>query len=375
MRALIDPDQVRIVPANEASWDDVGAVFGERGDAPRCWCQRFKLAPKEAFKSYPPEVRAERMRVHAGDPEASTTSGLIAYLDGEPVGWAAVEPRPAYPGLLRVYKVPWEGRDEDKADTGVWAVTCILVRSGFRKRGLSVPLARAAVEFARSRGARALEGYPMIVPPGVDVTGRDPRRQARGLRGRRLPRGIASHPAAGRHVSTSKADTESKGGTTMAGAPIILVPGFWLGAWAWDEVADKLRAHGHDVTALTLPGMESADADRSAVSFDDHVDAIVDAVESQPEPPVLVLHSGGLHRVRAASDRIPDRIAAMVHVDTAPEAAAGRLVRGRREAARLGGHRGRGEPRRALRRAEGDVPSAGAPGAGRGRPWHVHVHE
>ena len=46
-------------------------------------------------------------------------------------------------------------------------------------------------------------------------------------------------------------------------APIILVPGFWLGAWAWDEVAAKLRADGHAVTALTLPGLESADADRS----------------------------------------------------------------------------------------------------------------
>ena len=49
----------------------------------------------------------------------------------------------------------------------------------------------------------------------------------------------------------------------MASAPIVLVPGFWLGAWAWDEVADALRADGHEVTALTLPGLESADADRS----------------------------------------------------------------------------------------------------------------
>jgi hypothetical protein len=48
-------------------------------------------------------------------------------------------------------------------------------------------------------------------------------------------------------------------------APIILVPGFWLGAWAWDEVAEKLGADGHGVTALTLPGLESADADRSSI--------------------------------------------------------------------------------------------------------------
>src|SRR5438445_132571 len=55
--------------------------------------------------------------------------------------------------------------------------------------------------------------------------------------------------------------------------PIILVPGFWLGAWAWDEVAAALRADGHDVTALTLPGLESADADRSRVTLADHVRA------------------------------------------------------------------------------------------------------
>jgi len=88
----------------------------------------------------------------------------------------------------------------------------------------------------------------------------------------------------------------------MTTPPIILVPGFWLGAWAWDEVAAVLRADGHDVTALTLPGLESADADRSKITFADHVDAIVDAVRAIPSP----------------VDRVPDRIAAMVYVDTAP---------------------------------------------------------
>ena len=65
----------------------------------------------------------------------------------------------------------------------------------------------------------------------------------------------------------------------MTPAPIILVPGFWLGAWAWDDVAALLRADGHTVTALTLPGLESPDADRAAVTFADHVDAIAAAVE------------------------------------------------------------------------------------------------
>jgi pimeloyl-ACP methyl ester carboxylesterase len=101
-------------------------------------------------------------------------------------------------------------------------------------------------------------------------------------------------------------------------APIILVPGFWLGAWAWDEVAGTLRADGHDVTAITLPGLESADVDRSSITFGDHVDAICDAVRAKDSPVVLAVHSASGFSGYAASDRIPERIAAMVYVDTAP---------------------------------------------------------
>src|SRR6476469_5428414 len=102
------------------------------------------------------------------------------------------------------------------------------------------------------------------------------------------------------------------------GAPIILVPGFWLGAWAWDEVVDALRADGHDVSALTLPGLESAEADRSKVTFDDHVRAICDAVAAAGAPAVLAVHSGAGYPGYAASDRCPDNIAHMVYVDTGP---------------------------------------------------------
>ncbi len=100
--------------------------------------------------------------------------------------------------------------------------------------------------------------------------------------------------------------------------PIVLVPGFWLGAWAWDEVAAALRGGGHDVTALTLPGLESADADRSSITLSDHVDAICDAVQAAGPPVVLAVHSASGFSGYAASDRIPEQIAAMVYVDTAP---------------------------------------------------------
>jgi pimeloyl-ACP methyl ester carboxylesterase len=104
----------------------------------------------------------------------------------------------------------------------------------------------------------------------------------------------------------------------MNTTPIVLVPGFWLGGWAWDEVAAALRADGHDVTAVTPPGLESADADRSSITLADHVDAICEAVTAAGLPVVLAVHSGAGFAGYAASDRIPERIAAMVYVDSGP---------------------------------------------------------
>ena len=162
---------ISVVPANEASWDDLQTVFGTRGDPSRCQCQRYKMRPGEAWASFPVEERAEpapradRLRT----PGVRHDQRLVAYLDGEPVGWCAVEPRTAYARLLRNCRVPWEGRTEDKTDDSVWAVTCFVTRAGFRRRGVSRALARAAVDFARERGARALEGYPMITQPGQEI--------------------------------------------------------------------------------------------------------------------------------------------------------------------------------------------------------------
>jgi GNAT superfamily N-acetyltransferase len=155
--------RITAVPANEASWEDLQTVLGPRGDPHRCQCQRYKMQPRESWASVGVEELGFRLRTQAecGNPESVTTSGLVAYLDGEPVGWCAVEPRPAYAGLVRVFKVPWEGRDEDRDDPTVWAVTCLFTRAGYRKRGVSKALARAAVGFARDRGARALEAYPI----------------------------------------------------------------------------------------------------------------------------------------------------------------------------------------------------------------------
>jgi GNAT superfamily N-acetyltransferase len=160
-----------VVPANEASWEDLQTVLGARGDPHRCQCQRYKMAPGESWNSVGVEELAHRLRrqTDCGHPESETTSGLVAYLDGEPVGWCAVEPRTAYPRLLLKTRVAWTGREEDKADASVWAVTCFVTRAGYRHRGVTYALARAAVDFARQRVARALEGYPMLTEPGKEI--------------------------------------------------------------------------------------------------------------------------------------------------------------------------------------------------------------
>jgi GNAT superfamily N-acetyltransferase len=170
MAAKTAEDSITIRPANEASWDEIQAVFGTRGYPSTCQCQWFKVRDSQ-WRSVPVDEHREHLREQTGcdDPASDTTSGLVAYLDGEPVGWCAVEPRTAYLRLARM-RVPWTGRDEDKQDDGVWAVTCFVTRTGYRRRGVSRALARATVDFARRSGARSLEGYPLIVEPGQEFT-------------------------------------------------------------------------------------------------------------------------------------------------------------------------------------------------------------
>ena len=99
---------------------------------------------------------------------------------------------------------------------------------------------------------------------------------------------------------------------------IVLIPGFWLDGASWDEVAAPLRNAGHTVLAVTLPGLESREADRSDIGLRDHVNAVVAVVDSLPDPVVLVGHSGGGAIAHAAADARPDRIARVIYVDSVP---------------------------------------------------------
>lgn len=99
---------------------------------------------------------------------------------------------------------------------------------------------------------------------------------------------------------------------------VILVPGFWLTAATWDPVLPALRAAGHRPHPLTLPGLESPDADRSGITLDDHIQAVTDAIDACDGKVALVGHSGGGVVAYDALDARVDRVDRMIYVDTWP---------------------------------------------------------
>lgn len=158
---------VRVVPVTDAPWDDVRTVFGTRGDPSTCWCQFFKV-DAAAWKAKDHAAGFERAlseQIDAARASRTAGPGVLAYLGSdsegwEPVGWAAVEPRPAYPRILAGRMMPGTA-DPDLDDAGVWAITCFVVRVGFRRRGVAGALLDGAVAEARRGGARLVEAYPV----------------------------------------------------------------------------------------------------------------------------------------------------------------------------------------------------------------------
>ncbi len=106
----------------------------------------------------------------------------------------------------------------------------------------------------------------------------------------------------------------------MQSAPVVLVPGFWLGAWAWDDVVAHLHERGVTALALTMPGLEPDHPDRGSVRLEDHVAAIEAALALAPQGArtVLVAHSGAAVPATVALDRHVDEVDHVVWVDTAP---------------------------------------------------------
>jgi len=142
---------IEVVPATAARFDDVATMIGPRNRTSSvCWCLSHRVEAKTNRELVGP-ARGEYVRELCGRPLAP---GVLAYLGGEVVGWAGVAPR-AETQFARSRKIPHVD------DLPVWSVWCLRVRPGFRRRGISVPLLEGAVEYARSEGAPAVEGYPV----------------------------------------------------------------------------------------------------------------------------------------------------------------------------------------------------------------------
>ncbi len=145
---------ITIVPANAERFDDVEHTFSGGGDGLSCQCQWWKLTNAQ-FKASDREDRAGMLRAQvAADPSPA----LIAYVDGEAAGWVRVGPRTTQPRLSRTRDFaattePWD-------DPTVWAVTCFVVRKEHRGKGLNQRLLDAAIDHARTHGARILEAHP-----------------------------------------------------------------------------------------------------------------------------------------------------------------------------------------------------------------------
>lgn len=159
VRHLRELMKITVSPLTPDRWADFEAIFEARGCsmARGCWCMYYRESGQQ--HAGPDvrlaDVRKARMRklVSAGPPP-----GLIAYYEGRPVGWVAVAPRTEYPRLRRSpIAKPVDERP-------VWSIVCFVVPSEWRGRGVASALLHKSVDYARSRGATVLEGYPVDKP-------------------------------------------------------------------------------------------------------------------------------------------------------------------------------------------------------------------
>jgi GNAT superfamily N-acetyltransferase len=165
-------DRLQIVPAPEAGWAAVEAVFATEAGARNCWCQFHVLSNADAALTTR-ESRREMLReqVTRLDPPR----GLVALDGADAVGWCGVEPRRRLNHVLASRLVA-KNSPYDAEDDGVWAVYCILVPPRRRRSGLGAALLRAGVDHAIRHGATAIEGYPIDtrarggeLPPGFST--------------------------------------------------------------------------------------------------------------------------------------------------------------------------------------------------------------
>ena len=147
-------------PLTPERWDDLVAVFGGgagRGDCGRCWCMWWRLPRKGLGMGDPATLKAAFHQVVLDGPPP----GLIAYLGPEPAGWVQVGPRSSVPEWNPVKRITAPPDPGDVEDPGVWGISCFVVRTGYRRKGVSAVLLDAAIQYSRLQGARVLDACPV----------------------------------------------------------------------------------------------------------------------------------------------------------------------------------------------------------------------
>lgn len=138
-------------PLTPERWSDLEKLFGPRGACCGCWCMYWRLLHRQ-FEDQTGELNRRNMKAIV---DSGEIPGIMAYSDHKPVGWCSIAPREAFPrlGRSRILK-PVD-------DQPVWSVVCFFVARNYRRKGLTVQLLKTAIDYARSKGARIIEGYPV----------------------------------------------------------------------------------------------------------------------------------------------------------------------------------------------------------------------
>jgi GNAT superfamily N-acetyltransferase len=147
------PKNIKLVchPLTPDRWADFERLFGPNGACAGCWCTCWRRPRTDYIRNKGAGNRRYMLKVvDSGEP-----TGVLGYLDSEPVGWCAVAPREVYPYFERSRIL------QPVDDTPVWSVTCFFIHKDHRRKGLTVQLLRAAVEYVKERGGKMVEGYPV----------------------------------------------------------------------------------------------------------------------------------------------------------------------------------------------------------------------
>lgn len=159
---------LRIAPVTADRWGDLEALFGPNGACAGCWCMWWRVTARE-FKVMKGAPNREAL---AGIVESGDPPGLLAYREETPVGWLAIAPREDYPRWAKT-KAAQESdrilreRGIDPDGETVWAATCFYVARGARKQGIAAALLEEGARYAQERGARVVEGFPLVPRTGA----------------------------------------------------------------------------------------------------------------------------------------------------------------------------------------------------------------